>query len=325
MSEDQSNNLPLDYKESKWKNKPQSSNHLSHHGHGIKENISNTYINQKQQIGISGNDVHAKAGKKQEMMTIESSRFQKVPYEKPVDTGSDEFSSIISTPDEISGNLSGKDLSKSRRDIEVHGSQRRMISDRTEIINQTESRSRNIESKPASKINTSKKDDPETPSTEEMKKKNAGVNSCTKLEKENEQVHVTQRNTSGRRQIPSKTSVAKPIVVTVNQPGETMRKIKTDGIENTSPKTHDNNNTIKKSSTKSQKGHGEVLDTEKSISTRRQCSSKISVAQPITVTVNPPASSMKKMTTDGPETANSEKVKKKNTGTSNVSDNNCAN
>ena len=146
LSEDQSKKSPLDYKDSKRTNQPHSSNRLGHHGHGMKENISNTYINGKQEIGNSRNDVHVKGRKKQEMMTIESSRFQKVPYEEPVDTGSDEFSSIISTPDEISGNLSGKDLSKSKRDIEVHGSQRRMISDWREISNQTESRSRNIES-----------------------------------------------------------------------------------------------------------------------------------------------------------------------------------
>ena len=70
-----------------------------------------------------------------------------------------------------------------------------------------------------------KKDYTETPSTEEMKEKNAGINSSTKLEKENEQVLVRQRNTSGRRQIPSKTSVTKPIVVTVNQPKHTIMAI----------------------------------------------------------------------------------------------------
>ena len=76
---------------------------------------------------------------------------------------------------------------------------------------------------------------------------------------------------------------------------------------------------------KIQQGQGEVLDTQKNISTKRQCFSKISVAHPITVTVNPPASSIKKITKDAPETANFKEVKKKNTGMSNVSDNNCAN
>ena len=145
------------------------------------------------------------------------------------------------------------------------------------------------------------------------------------MEKEKEDVHVRQRNTSGRRQIPSKVSATKPIVVTVNEPAETMGTIERDGIENTSTKAHNNNNTIQKSSTNIQKGHGEVLDTPKDIITRRQGSSKISVAQPIMVTVNPPASSLKKITTNGPETAKSENVKKKKTGSINVSNNNCAN
>ena len=162
LSEEQSNKLPLDDKESKRKNQPHSSNRLSHHERGMKENISNTCINGKQKIGITRSDVHVKTRKQQEMMKIESSRFQKVAYAKPVDTGSDEFSSMISTPDEISGNLSGKDVSKSQRHIQVHGSQRRIISDEREISNHTGSASRNIESKHSSKIKTSQKDEPET-------------------------------------------------------------------------------------------------------------------------------------------------------------------